>query len=365
MTQKKLVIFMPSIEGGGVEKNLFIVTNYLSKKINNVSVVTASYKYKKKFNKEINLILPKKNFWNELSRRLKYLICLILLIKFLLKNKNSIVFAFQANLYCILVCKLLSIKIIVRSNSAPEGWSKNIIKKFLYKKIINKADKIMVNSHDFKISMKKKFNVNCKVIYNPLDNAEIRKKSKKKITNLYPKKTIKIINVGRFVDQKDQITLLKSLNLIKDKINFHLILMGRGVLKKKLKEYINFNNLNNNITFINFKKNPYPYIKKADLFVLSSKFEGLPNVLLEAIVLKKFIISSNCPTGPREILLNGKAGYLFSVSDDKQLSQKILLFSKNSKKVNKSYIKKAFNSLYRFDYKTNLNNYLNLVESIM
>jgi len=60
MTQKKLIIFMPSIEGGGVEKNLFIVTNYLSKKINNLTVITASYKYKKKFNKEINLILPKK-----------------------------------------------------------------------------------------------------------------------------------------------------------------------------------------------------------------------------------------------------------------------------------------------------------------
>jgi len=365
MTQKKLIIFMPSIEGGGVEKNLFIVTNYLSNKIDNLTVITASYKYKKKFNKKINLILPKKKIWNELGRRLKYLVCLILLIKFLLKNKNSAVFAFQANLYCVIVCKLLSIKIIIRSNSAPEGWSRNIIKKYLYKSIINKADKVMVNSHDFKKSMKKKFDVNCKVIYNPLNNIEIKKRSKTKIKNLYPKKTIKIINVGRFVDQKDQITLLKSLNLIKDKINFHLILMGRGILKKKLTHYISVNNLKKNITFINFKKNPYPYIKQSDLFVLSSKFEGLPNVLLEAIVLKKFIISSNCPTGPREILLNGKAGYLFSVGDFKQLSKKILLFSKNSTKVNNSFVRKAFNSLQRFDYDANLNNYLNLVKSIM
>ncbi len=141
--------------------------------------------------------------------------------------------------------------------------------------------------------------------------------------------------------------------------------MGRGVLKKKLLDYINLNNLKNNVTFINFKKNPYPYIKMADLFILSSKFEGLPNVLLEAIVLKKFIISSNCPTGPREILLNGKAGYLFSVSDYKQLSQKILLFSKNSKKINDSFISKAYNGLKRFDYDNNLNNYFNLVKSIM
>ena len=51
-------------------------------------------------------------------------------------------------------------------------------------------------------------------------------------------------------------------------------------------------------------KNPFPLIKQADLFILSSKFEGLPNVLLESLVLKKFIISSNCRTGPKEILLN-------------------------------------------------------------
>ena len=75
--------------------------------------------------------------------------------------------------------------------------------------------------------------------------------------------------------------------------------MGRGILKNKLEKYSKLNNLQNKVKFINFKKNPYPYIKQADLFILTSKYEGLPNVLLEAITLKKFIISSNCPTGPR------------------------------------------------------------------
>ena len=128
---------MPSIEGGGVEKNLFIVANFLSKKLKNISLITTSYQYKKKFNKKINLNLKKKKFWERLGRRYKYFICLILLFKYLINNKNTIVFAFQANLYCVLICKLLSIKIIIRSNSAPEGWSKNLIKKYLYKVIIN------------------------------------------------------------------------------------------------------------------------------------------------------------------------------------------------------------------------------------
>jgi glycosyltransferase involved in cell wall biosynthesis len=356
---------MPSIEGGGVEKNLFIITNFLSTKINKINVITTSYKFKKNFNKNVNVILPKNSFWNNCSRRIKYFICLAILIKFLINNKNSIVLSFQANLYCILICKLLSIKIIVRSNSAPEGWSKNIVKNILYKKIINLANQTIVNSYDFRRSMKKKFNVNCKVIYNPLNSKDIIEKSKNKIKFNFPNNVLKIINVGRLVDQKDQITILKSLNLIKKDIKFHLVILGKGVLKKKLLNFINSNDLKDNVSLIDYKKNPYPYIKKADLFLLSSKYEGLPNVLLEAILLKKFVISSNCPSGPKEILFNGKMGYLFSVSNYKDLSRKILLYYSNSRKKNQTFVKKAFKSLYRFDYKKNLNCYLGIVRQFL
>jgi len=158
---------------------------------------------------------------------------------------------------------------------------------------------------------------------------------------------------------------LKSLNLIKKDIKFHLVILGKGVLKKKLLNFINSNDLKDNVSLIDYKKNPYPYIKKADLFLLSSKYEGLPNVLLEAILLKKFVISSNCPSGPKEILFNGKMGYLFSVSNYKDLSRKILLYYSNSRKKNQTFVKKAFKSLYRFDYKKNLNCYLGIVRQFL
>ena len=77
--------------------------------------------------------------------------------------------------------------------------------------------------------------------------------------------------------------------------------------------------------------NPYPYIRKSHILLLSSKFEGLPNVLLEGIALNKFIISSNCPTGPREILDNGKGGLLFKIENYKELSEKILFYKRNYK----------------------------------
>ena len=104
---------MPSIEGGGVEKNLFIISNYLSSKLNNIILITVSKKFNNFF-KNIKIINPRANFWNNFSRRVKYLICLIILFNIFLKDKNYVVFAFQANLYCTIICKLFAIKIIVR-----------------------------------------------------------------------------------------------------------------------------------------------------------------------------------------------------------------------------------------------------------
>ena len=101
-------------------------------------------------------------------------------------------------------------------------------------------------------------------------------------------------------------------------------------------------------------------IKSSDVFILSSLYEGLPNVLLEPQVLKKFIISSDCPTGPREILLNGRAGFLFNVGDYIKLSNLILYYSKNRKSLSKKILI-GYKNLNRFDQNKNLNMYYKLI----
>ena len=108
---------------------------------------------------------------------------------------------------------------------------------------------------------------------------------------------------------------------------------------------------------MNYQSNPYKFINKSDLFILSSKYEGSPNVLIEALFLQKNIISTNCPTGPDEILKNGKYGQLFKVGDFKKLSKLICSFKKKSKIIPKKY----FNS-YKMEnsckkYKKFLNNF--------
>ena len=362
--QKKLIIFIPSIEGGGVEKNLFIISNYLKDKINNISVISVSNKFKNKFKGRIKFISPKADFWNSIGRRKKFFVCLFMLFFEVLKDRNVLVFSFQGNVYCTLLCKLLGIKVIVRSNSAPDGWSQNRFKYIIFKYALRSADKIIVNSLEFKNKFKTKFKIHAECIYNPLNKKEIIKKSKIKSKIKFDKKKLKLINVGRYTDQKDQLTLLKAVNKIKDKIKFNLLLVGRGVEKQNLIKYIHENNLSKQVKLIDFQDNPFNLIKSSDVFILSSLYEGLPNVLLESQVLKRFIISSDCPTGPGEILLNGKAGFLFNVGDYLELSNLILRYSKNKKLLSKK-ISIGYKNLSRFDYSRNLKKYLSVISDLI
>ena len=364
MINKEIIIFIPSIEDGGVEKNFFYIAKHFSNNLKKVCLITSGKKHKKKL-KKIKWLTPILDVESFSSRNIKYLFCLIKLFFYLLfANKKKVIFSFQANIYAIIIAKLFNVKIIVRANSSPLGWSNNKLKFLIFKKIISLANGVVVNSVDFKKIFDKKFQLSSKCIFNPLDKKNIQKLSKKKVPKIFStQRKIRLINVGRFVDQKDQITILKSIKYIKDKFkidSFEVVIIGKGVLKNKLKSFIDKNGLQNNITLLNYKKNPYPYIKQADIFLLSSKYEGLPNVLLEAATIKKFIISSNCSTGPREILSGGKFGNLFKVGDYKKLSILLIKFLKQN---NKKKIKLCYESLKRYDFNRNLNKYLQYINS--
>ncbi len=362
--KKKLLVFIPSIEDGGVEKNLYLISNYLKDCGINLEILTANYDKSKKFKKGIKLIGTKSVFWQKQNRLIKYLVCLLLLfVNLIVRKDKPLVFAFQANIYAILVAKLLNTKIITRSNTAPAGWSKNVLKFFLYKFFLSFADDIMVNSLEFQKSFKKKFNIYPRCIYNPFDKNFIKKKlsNRNKKINFFKKGYINIISIGRLTDQKDHLTSLKAIKILNSDLKVKMIILGKGADKFLLEQYIKVNKLNHKVKLIGYKKNPYPYIKKSNIVLLSSKYEGLPNILLEAQFLKKYIISTNCPTGPKEILLNGRAGDLVKIGDYKKIAQLINIFNKQKKIINKK-IKIGFNNFDRFDYQLNCKKYLNFIE---
>ena len=366
MIKKNILLFAPELAGGGVEKNLFLIANYFLDKFQKVSIISASPEYKNKFKKNIEFITPVSKFLIGIkNRRLKIIISLFLLIKYYFDNPKFTVLSFKGNLYCCLICKILGIKVILRSNASITGWSKGFFKHFLYKNISKMADKIVVNSLEFKNEYKRKFNVETHCIYNPLNKNEIIKNSKRKVVfSFFKKNTTNFISIGRLVDQKDHLTILKSFKKLRQKTNykFRLLIIGKGINKDFLKEFVKKNNLSPYIKIMNFQKNPYPYLKRSEVLILSSLYEGLPNVLLESLTLKKFVISSDCPTGPKEILDYGKNGLLFKMNNENDLLKKIIYYLQKKKKC-EYLLKNGVKRLWRFNYRSNLQKYVKLVNS--
>ena len=103
-------------------------------------------------------------------------------------------------------------------------------------------------------------------------------------------------------------------------------------------------------------------MRNSDLFILSSIYEGLPNVLVESQLLNKPIISATCPSGPREILMNGKAGILFK-NNLQSLVTKIRFYFKNKHKINQM-VKTGKKNIERFNYDVNMRKYLKILRSI-
>lgn len=356
-----MLIFSPTIEDGGVEKNLYNISNFLSERLDKIYLLTANSDKKKRFNKKIKVLSPKTHKWIHSSRLIKTLICIFLFLKNFNKKKNYLILSFNSNIFAVIIARLFDIKIIIRSNTSPESYINNIIKKSFFKFVLSLSNEIIVNSSEFKKQIKFYFSLNSRCILNPLENVKyIHKLSKEKIRfNFFKKNTLNIISVGRLVKQKNHILILKAIKELPKNINCKLLIIGNGEEKNNLKNYIIQNKMKN-VKLLPFKKNPFPYFIKSDTFVLSSKHEGLPNVLLEAMALKKFIISSNCPTGPKEILINGKLGELYENNNYYDLKSKIINFANSSKKY-KTKVKLAYKSLNRFNYNLRCNDYYKLI----
>lgn len=196
-------------------------------------------------------------------------------------------------------------------------------------------------------------------IYNPFDFERIKKMSDQevkddRITEEY------IITVSRLtLHQKDFETLIKAFKNVKIryKIKEKLYILGDGPDKEKIQKMIMNENMQNDIILIGNVNNPYPWIKKAKLLVHSSKYEGLPTVLIEALCLNKIVISSNCPTGPIEILENGEIGYLYNVGDCKKLSE-IIIEKLRDDTINKKLIQEK---IRKYDKKVIIQKYEKLI----
>ena len=311
--EKKIFFLINSLISGGAEKVLVNLCKNLSAYFNIYLYTLENIKFYE-LNKKINYFS-----FNRKISGMKYFFNLpYLLFKYykevkLHKPDLLVSFLEKSNFINILVGRLLKIPVIVSVRINPEKQYRQGLYGYIYKKLIKllypKANKIIVVSKKIANILSEKYNITqdkIKVIYNPHDIKTYQYLAKAPLDSKYQqiyKSSFVFINIGRLTKQKGQWFLIRAFKKVVEKYpNVKLIILGDGELKGKLNKLIKKLKLENNVFLLGAQSNPFKFLKYSHCFVLSSLWEGLPNVLIEALSMNLPIISTDCETGPREIL---------------------------------------------------------------
>ena len=172
-----------------------------------------------------------------------------------------------------------------------------------------------------------------RTIYNPVVGADIERKARAKVDHpwLQPGQPPVVMGVGRLTDQKDFPTLLRAFARVRAQRDVRLVILGGAKDEEKsaerqalLQKIAGELGVVADVDLPGFVKNPYAFLSRAALFVLSSRFEGLPGAMIQALACGCPVVSTDCPTGPAEILDNGRYGPLVRMGDDRAMAEAIV-----------------------------------------
>ena len=343
----KITFVMNNLTGGGAERILVNVLNGLDREIYEPSLFLfeCEGKFLEYLDKDIKLEYGvKKTFFNNnnifmkiISNVLKYTLRWTIgryKLKKITKNQEVLV-AYLEKMTTYIVGSVSK-----RSNITSYSWihtnlneSLSIVHKVLSKKYYKYYKKVFCVSNECKELAIKTFpELNDKIytVYNPILINDIVEKSKD-ISKFKLPSGKNILAIGRLTIEKGFDVLIEAMSKI-DKDN-NLVILGEGKERESLQKIVKELELEDRVFLPGFVDNPYSILKQSDLFVLSSRIEGLPSVLIEALALNKRIVSTKC-SGSREILEDGKYGYLAEVEDSEDLAEKINIALKDDLSIN-------------------------------
>ncbi|TFF90183.1 MAG: glycosyltransferase [Promethearchaeota archaeon] len=371
---RKLLFIIPSLEiGGGAERRVALLSKYLFEKykINTLTFydVTPKYNYRGRY---YSLNLKRGSF--------KRILIPFKLFQYITKIKPDLIISFidYTNFILIALKKIFRFKIPLISyvSGNPKMAFQNQLKyhnlliRFIYpSKAVNR---IITVSEDIKKDLIREYGIKkdkIKTIYNAIDVNRISKLSKNEIMNnndvFRDQNLIKFITMGRLNHLKRHEYLIKAFIRVKRKVpNSKLIIIGNGPLELNLKNIVYIREMNDSIIFLGLVKNPFKYLASSDIFILTSLYEGFPNAILEAMMCGLPVISTNCETGPQEILKKGKYGILVDVNNMNELIKKMIEISKN-KAQRLKYAYKAKQRARDFDIKTIIKQWEKIIDSLL
>ena len=307
---KKILFIVPSLSKGGAERVVATLSRSLSSEYDiNIAVFSSKridYEYEGEL---IDLEIPESQ--NRLIKNFKALRG-IKKIKKEIEPDVSVSFLPEPNLINVL-SRTEKEKTIISVRNMLSRILKNFkipffISRYIFKREYKKADAVIPNSEGLKRDLIENFDLpenKIKVINNPCPVEEIQEKSEedleKEEIETFEKPTI--ITVGSLTEQKGHWHLIRAFKEAKKEIKeLNLVIVGEGPLRSYLERLVENLDLENDVHFLGFKDNPFKYVSRSEVFVLSSLYEGLPNVIIESLACGTPVISTDCKSGPREIL---------------------------------------------------------------
>lgn len=342
MKKIKILFVLDSLGLGGAQSVILNILKYIDRN---------------KFNAELALFTLEGDYMNNLpedityydlnSVRTRYMI--FSLIRLLREIKPQIIFStlLKVNAAINIAVKLAGVspKVIIRSSNffsskfRDEPFYTNILSRWANRN----ADSIVATTEEMRSDMYKNFSIplnKIKVIYNPVDIKFIDEMSRKPIEDSSfeinsRKNSPLIISMGRLTDQKGYSYLLKAFQIVRSNLPAKLVILGRGDKKEELENLAGNLNIDKFVIFLGFQSNPYRLMARSDVFVLSSLWEGFPNALIEAMTCRVPVISTDCSSGPKEIITSGVNGLLVPVGNENILADAILRVLTDKKLSNK------------------------------
>ena len=327
----KLAIFLPSLSGGGAERSMLNLAHGVAERGYPVDLVLAQAKgpYLSLVHKDVRIVDLKAS---------RVLASLPALAGYLKKERpKALISALNyANVVAVWARSLAGVptKVLVNEQNTVSISAFNSAKRrqrmvpYFMKYFYPWADYIIGNSQGVAEDLSEVTGLppqRIDILYNPVVTPEVQEKVHAPLHHPWfePGQPPVILAVGRLTKQKDFPTLIQAFAQVLKNRSARLMILGEGVDRPKLESLVKELSLEEHVSLPGFVENPYAYMKRASLYVLSSRWEGLPTVLIEALYCGRPIVATDCPSGPREILAGGQYGVLVPVGDVAALSRAI------------------------------------------
>jgi glycosyltransferase involved in cell wall biosynthesis len=326
----KLTFFLSDLDGGGAERVMLNLANGFAQAGAEVDLVLARQEglYFSQLSSKVKLVdLGAKSLLKSLFPLVNYL---------KQRQPNALISALEDTNIIALLAKAIAqtktpVYVTVHNHLSQEArHGKNLKRKlvpYLLRWIYPLATQVVCVSEGVaedlvNLGVKRQ---QVRVIYNPIVTPELEEKLAESLEHPWflPSEPPVILGVGRLNQQKDFPTLLRAFALLRQQQPARLLILGEGEMRKSMETLIRELHLEDQVELAGFVQNPFAYMKRARVLVLSSAWEGFGNVLVEALAAGIPVVSTDCPSGPREILQGGKYGHLVAIADPVAMARAI------------------------------------------